>query len=196
MKYIGDISIADAKVLARLGEACEVLEFGMGGSTQVLAQESFHVISIETDPLWLARTRTNLDALGVDQAQYDLIPYFKWPEFVRPLNKKFDVVFVDGVDEMRLPFAIMAFPFIKEGGIMAFHDTRRQPDMQNFLNTILHFHNEIRDVKLNWLSSNISLFTKKKLEGYVNWNETEKKEPWMAGAEPPPINWPKMVEEV
>jgi len=196
MKYIGDISKEDAHVLGILGKGGQVLEFGMGGSTQVLAQVAEHLISVETDPDWVVRTRGNLDALGIDPKRYDLIPYFKWPEFVRPLRKKFDLIFVDGVDEMRFPFAIMSFPMLKVGGFMCFHDTRRTPDMANFLNTVLNFKDEIDHSNLNWRSSNISCALKKMPEPYVDWNKVEKREPWMTGAVPPPADWVKKVKGV
>lgn len=194
MKYVGDISKEDARVLGRLGYGGRVLEFGMGGSTQVLAQVARHLTSIETDPEWLKRTRNNLETLKIDPSKYDLKPYFKWPDAVKGLE--FDFIFVDGVDEMRFPFAIMAFPLLKIGGVLAFHDTRRGPDMQNFLNTVLQFKDEAGVIFLNRMDSNISGFHRKARQPYADWNKTENKEPWQTGAVPPPENWPELMEDI
>jgi hypothetical protein len=56
-KFVGDLSLQDAELLERyVTRAKAVLEFGVGGSTQIIAQsipEGAKFASIDTDPSWI-----------------------------------------------------------------------------------------------------------------------------------------------
>lgn len=199
MKYIGDISQADAKVLADLASASEnILEFGCGASTQVIKKYSglASFASIDTSPEWIEITKKNLDLLDVKGA----VAFFEYHEFMKtiphpPIN--FDFVFVDGVDALRREFALKIWRNLAIGGVMAFHDTRRAPDFRNFVEVLVAHFTEVNEVQVNYLGSNISFMRRKIDEPYDNWQITEKKEPWMLGYGAPPIDkkgnilWPK-----
>jgi len=176
LQFIGDLSLLDATVLRSYGFSSRVLEFGSGGSTQIFAQSADEVVSVETDPVWIARTQNNLNLLKyhnpVKFVPYDLFKY----------EGSFDVVFVDGVPSKRLDFAIRAWNCLKPGGCMIFHDTRRFEYFKEAAWIMqLHFL-EIKDISVNHADSNMTVINKRNatLE-YVNWNETENKPKWAYG---------------
>ncbi len=194
MKYIGDLSARDAEILAMAASrAKDILEFGCGGSTQIMAQamsDGAFLVSLDTSEDWIRRTYMNLVALGVDETSYRLDNYDGWTNRYLP---DFDLIFVDGVDEERGEFAKAAFPLLAVDGAMLFHDTRRLQDLKNVLELVFEHGNEISDVMLNINGSNISVVVKKSLEPYENWNVVEGRADWMAGAVPPPANWPELL---
>lgn len=195
MKYIGDLSAKDAEILAMAASnADSVLEFGCGGSTQVLAQAmkpGSHLVSLDTSEEWIRRTHMNLAALSDDiYTAYELCAYDGWQDQHRD---QFDLIFVDGVDDERGVFSKAAFQHLKTGGAMLFHDTRRPKDLANVLELVFSNGNEVADVMLNIGGSNITVVVKKAHEPYENWNIVEGREDWMTGAVPPPANWPELL---
>jgi predicted O-methyltransferase YrrM len=184
VKYIGDLSKQDAALLARYASnAKAVLEFGAGGSTQIIAQslpDGASFVSLDTDPRWIATTRENLRRLGVDD-RCQLRSYEEWT----PGAGRFDLIFDDGAGRLRRDFALRSFPLLKIGGALLFHDTRRLPDVRNVLATVETFFEEIEHVHLNarvdGASSNITVVRKKTREAYVNWNVAEGRPPWAYG---------------
>jgi tRNA A58 N-methylase Trm61 len=73
INYIGDISKADANILADLAEQSEnILEFGVGASTQVLAAYGKgKVTTTETSMEWVEKTKQNLKLLGIEKEVVD-----------------------------------------------------------------------------------------------------------------------------
>lgn len=195
MKYIGDISDRDANILAFLASRySRILEFGCGGSTQVMAQslsDGAHLVSLDTDQAWLDRTKRNLDILGVDAAKYTLDHYSGWLD---RHEGPFDLVFVDGVDDQRGVFGRAAWHKLAVGGTIVFHDTRRVRDMRTCMELAMEHFNEIGDIFMNMDGSNLSGFQRKPLEPYRDWNVEEGNAPWMSGAAEPPDNWPELIE--
>lgn len=184
MKYIGDLSRQDAALLERYARgARSVLEFGAGGSTQIIAQalpEGASFLSLDTEPRWIATTRENLRRLGVDD-RCQLLRYEDWT----PDATQFDLIFNDGVGHLRRDFALRSFPRLAIGGALLFHDTRRQQDIRNVLALVDIFFEEIEHVHLNerseGASSNITVVRKKSREPYVDWNAAEGRPPWAYG---------------
>lgn len=200
MKYLGDISRQDVMVLARLArQADSLLEFGVGGSTQVLAQAKpwgARLIGVETDPQWIQRTREVLGRLPVNPNTCAFLSYSEWLTQAARLAQQhglWDVVFIDLVDELRLAAAESAWPWLKLQGILAFHDTRRAADVRNLLQFVDRHYLEISRIDLNTESSNISLIYKKISEPYQNWNAAEQRAPWQRGVELPPPDWPERL---
>lgn len=180
IEFVGDLSREDAKVLARYGkESRQILEFGCGGSTQILAQccpQTF--VSVETDNSWIKRTKDNLSRIShTDWTSPTFVPYdlFKSGEF--------DLIFVDGIPDKRLDFAMHTWPMLKSGGYMIFHDTRRFEYFKNLAWVMQSFFNEIGHVGVNESDSNMSVIYKTDPVQYVNWNLTENKPLWAYGAE-------------
>ena len=184
MKYVGDLSRQDAALLERYARgARSVLEFGAGGSTQIIAQalpEGASFLSLDTEPRWIATTRENLRRLGVED-RCQLHRYDDWT----PDATQFDLIFDDGVGRLRLDFALRSFPLLAIGGALLFHDTRRQRDIRNVLALVDIFFEEIEHVHLNeraeGASSNITVVRKKSRESYVNWNVAEGRPSWAFG---------------
>lgn len=177
VRFVGDLSLEDASILAEQArKRSNVLEFGSGGSTQIFAQCcSGLVLSVETDPSWIAKTQDNLSLLGLEQ-KVEFAPYDLYP---KKLN--YDLVFVDGAPDLRLDFAKDAWEQLEVGGVMIFHDTRR---FEYFRMAAwiaqLHF-NAIDRIEVNHQNSNMTLIHKIEPRQYVNWNETEGKPAWAYG---------------
>lgn len=181
IKFIGDLSLQDADILAYYGSVSKsILEFGCGGSTQIFSQICKDVTSVETDQKWIDVTKKRISKIensySVEFKKYSNIP----------TDQTFDLIFVDGVDNLRRQFAIDTWKYLNIGGVMIFHDTRRFQDFQNAAWVAQLYHNEIEDIKINAKatdlnSSNITIIRKKKLEEYVNWNHSENKPMWAYG---------------
>jgi spermidine synthase len=179
IKFIGDLSLEDADILAGYARnARSILEFGAGGSTQIFAQfTADHIISVETDQSWITLTETRLKKLD---KIVDFIPY------TTQFNQTFDMIFVDGVDHLRRDFAIETWKYLKSNGIMVFHDTRRFQDFQNAAWIAQLYFNEIKRIDVNapasnGATSNMTILHKKQHEPYVNWNDEENKPEWAYG---------------
>lgn len=186
--FIGDLSAQDADILAMYAtKHAHVMEFGVGGSTQIIAQcMPKTLISIDTDTGWIARTKENL-ALLEFKSDVTFGHYSETPVLVT--DKTFGMVLVDGVDHLREDFAKFAWRFIDINGVMLFHDTRRPADFSNVAEVAKHFFNEISLIEVNarasnGKSSNITVLHKKVHEPYENWNVVEGKPAWAFGGEP------------
>lgn len=190
LAWIGDLSLEDADVLAGYARrSSQALEFGAGGSTQILAQcckES--VVSVETSSHWVALTKKRLDKLPT-QVPVTFVDY--QTEF----DRMFDLIFVDGVYHLRQGFAFDTWKNLRVGGVMLFHDTRRWWDVEYALDTAKKFSNQVKQIDINacasnGVSSNITVLHKKIEEPYVNWNELENKPIWAYGAVPDTEDYP------
>lgn len=190
-KYIGDISREDAALLERYAtRARSVLEFGVGASTQVIAQAippQAAFVSLDTKQEWIEKTRGCLKRLGVE-GRCRMMAYadLSWV----PGKPSFDLIFNDGSDSLRREFAMRSFPVLVPGGVMLFHDTRRTEDVRNVMAVVESFHEEVERVLLNervgGVSSNITVVLKKHREPYVNWNAIERRQSWAVGYGPVP----------
>ncbi len=188
-KFIGDLSKEDAELLERYaGRARNVLEFGVGGSTQILAQsvrEGATLVSLDTDPSWIDITRERLRKLGVAE-RCRLLEYEGWLPAVTAFAPRFDLIFDDGVDHLRRQFALESWGLLEPGGFLLFHDTRRFGDFVNVAWVIQTYFEEVEDVYVNQrvdgAASNVSVVKKKVREPYVNWIHSEGKPAWMYGS--------------
>jgi precorrin-6B methylase 2 len=188
IRFIGDLSNADAQVLWGFTSTnSRILEFGVGGSTQIFAQKKpKRLVSLDNSQEWIDRTRQNLDTLGVaDQAEiylYDKIPL-----------DTYDFVFVDGDWPNRFRFMEEAWPMIRAGGMMVVHDTRRWFDVENVSKFLTAKFEEINFVTVNYMDSNCSLICKRGRLVYENWNEG--KPSWLFGnGEPGPLEEWQVIE--
>jgi predicted O-methyltransferase YrrM len=162
-------------------EAKTILEFGVGGSTQLFAQCKPELLCcVETDPAWVELTKTRLAKIA-DKTDPVFFLYGISPRIDQ--GDEFDLIFVDGVDHLRLEFAIKHWPCLAENGVMIFHDTRREQDFKNAAWVAQMFFNEIEHIEINTKASNgknsnITVIHKKAYEPYVNWNYEEDKPLW------------------
>lgn len=179
VQFVGDLSIQDAKTLVGLGsKSTHILEFGVGGSTQIFAQcKPVKLVCVDTDPAWVARTQANLQRIShTDWTAPAFIPYdlFKY-------EGVYDLIFVDGVPEKRLEFAMRAWPILDTGGKMIFHDTRRFEYFREAAWVMQSFFNEVSRVDVNVDGSNLTIIEKGPVRIYENWNLTEGKPLWTYG---------------
>lgn len=191
-KFIGLLSNQDAVVLERYAaKSRAILEFGSGGSTHIFAQAAppqAKIVSVDTDPAWIDRTKDVLTRLGRPGA-VAFQTYAEWEKLTCKAGE-FSLVFVDGATELRLPFARKAWGCLAIGGHMIFHDTRNKKYRANALTLIAQFADEIDLILLNENSSNTSAIRKKRRERLVDWTKTEGKPPWAYGRAPvPPEFW-------
>ena len=189
IKFIGDLSLEDADILAKYGkESVNILEFGVGGSTQIFSQcLPNRLISVDTVETggdnWITVTNDRIQSLQnkVVPEFYDLFNFLKnIPQL------EYDLIFVDGVWWQRKPFADATWPLLKIGGAMLFHDTRRQIDSDNAIDFAKEHFEEIKFIETNAAASNgktsnTTVIIKKIKEPYVNWNHTEGKPQWAYG---------------
>lgn len=181
INFIGDLSKEDAGILEWFGsQSKKILEFGAGGSTQIFAQCMPEVlISVETSQEWIDKTKRN-----IERFRPCTDPVFV--SFGSHPHHQYDLIFVDGVWDLRKTFAQATWPLLKVGGHMIFHDTRRSFDAQNvFLTTMMYF-DEISSIVMNVDNSNCTVVTKEEKIEYVNWNHSEGKPLWMYGIGDPP----------
>lgn len=185
INYIGDISKKDAEVLAiEAAFAEDILEFGVGASTQVLAKYSYaKMLSIDTEPVWIEKTKQNIEYLEIKPKDLQFMDY---NAFMNKPYGMYDFIFNDGGDGERRNFALKVWPNLKVGNCMAFHDTRRAHDFRNVLEVIAHYQDEISNVHFNYQGSNITLVYKRTPQPYVNWQIEEKREQWQLGYGDPP----------
>jgi precorrin-6B methylase 2 len=173
LRYIGDISRQDAQILATsAGTARRILEFGVGGSTQILAQVAppdATVITVETSPEWMQRTLENLQRFQIETH----VEFLKYESWLTANVGLMDLVFVDGRDDLRAAFAVRAWRFLRVGGVLLIHDTRRRNDANYALEFAKRHYLEIESVVLNARASNITMITKKMSEPYVDWNRID-----------------------
>jgi len=193
-KFVGDLSLSDAELLERYASrARRVLEFGVGGSTQIIAQSiavDATFLSLDTDPAWIDVTQDRLRRLGVaDRCRF--FPYEGWREAVTAISPTFDLIFDDGVDAHRREFGLESWKLLEPGGFMIFHDTRRFGDFVNVAWLLQTHFEEVAEARFNervgYEASNISVVLKKKREPYVDWRFVEGKPMWRyGGLEPVP----------
>jgi predicted O-methyltransferase YrrM len=187
MRYIGDLSRNDAALLHDLARrARAILEFGAGASTQIIARAcDAHamITTLETDAEWIEKTRTNLRRLNITK-QVEFVPYKEWVG--NPGSRIYDLILDDGIDKLRLEFALKAWPLLRVGGLLLLHDTRRRKDFENVLRFVSKAYLEVASVQFNTSSSNLTLITKKTAEPWEDWNLVEGRERWEYAHEDPP----------
>lgn len=184
-KFVGDLSLQDADILAMYSTKYnKILEFGVGGSTQIMSQgmpSTF--ISVETDQEWVDLTKKRLAKIHNKTP----VNFMSYTEFENTsFTENFNMIFVDGIDALRLDFALRSWKFLETGGVMIFHDTRRENDVRNVTQLINIFALEISSVDINvtasnGVSSNMTVVHKKSHEPYVCWPLVENKPEWSYG---------------
>lgn len=170
-KAIGDLSPADRVRLRELAEASpRILEAGVGASTQILTHYSpGSVLTYDTDPKWVERVR---DVLFPQVGVKGRCQFLKYEAGTTKLIGKYDLVFVDLAWELRLEFALKAWPRLVPGGRLVFHDARRTKDMILFSQFLNVNYREIASVDICFQESNLIEFIKReKRIDYENWHE-------------------------
>lgn len=165
--HVGDLSKADAAALVKYASrASSILEFGSGGSSQLIAAvrpPDSKFWSVETEPYWVQTTKDNIAKFGGVGPEF--LTWEEWEGF----TGEFDMVFVDGLDMHRRAFGMRAWPMLKVGGVMILHDCLRLPDYDNAMAIARHFFEEVESIQVNESDSNMVVIRKKEKRGYKNW---------------------------
>jgi predicted O-methyltransferase YrrM len=184
IRYVGDLSRADAKLLAGLAaEAERILEYGVGASTQILAQAAApgaEILGLDTEDYWIDRTRKLLDALAPGHG-VRLRRFERLTELDNLATGSYDLIFDDGHEDLRLEFGLASWRLLIKGGRFVLHDTRRRGDVGNVLFLAARYFREIERIDLNPAGSNLSILHKCARKPYVDWNKQEDRNTWELG---------------
>jgi predicted O-methyltransferase YrrM len=163
LRYVGDLSAADAALLAELAAgARRILEYGVGASTQVFAQAAAagsEIVGLDRDRYWIERTRSLLAELAPGR-EVRLVQFDRLAALDAFADGSFDLVFDDGEDDLRLEFALAAWRLVPVGGRLVLHDTRRPRDAGNALAVVFRYFREIGRVDLNPGNTNLAILHK------------------------------------
>lgn len=184
--YVGDLAREDARVLADLArQAHRILEYGVGASTQILAQSAgpnVKIQSLDTEGYWIHRTQAILDVL-VAGHRVRLNRFDRLTELDDLIDGSFDLIFDDGHEDLRLEFGLATWRMLKTGGRFVLHDTRRRGDVGNVFFLAARYFREIERIDLNPEGSNLSILHKCAPKPYVDWNKREDRAGWEMGEE-------------
>lgn len=204
IKWVGDLSLQDADLLAMYGrKATRVLEHGCGGSTMILAQTAPSVVSYENVPKWKDVTEQRLANLNLFNSTI-LAPDTLDSFYSMVKDYTFNLAFVDGTARDRFAFAQKFWNNISDGGYVLFHDTRRDVST-NRTNRKMYrtdltaveilklFPHEVGEVVFNarasdGVKSNITVIRKEKQPVYTDWQELENKPKWAYGSDLTDLN--------
>jgi tetratricopeptide (TPR) repeat protein len=187
INFIGDLSKEDVAVLIQYTQkASNILEFGVGGSTQLVCKnknKSAKLISVDTLQVWIDITLKNLQLLSIDP-DVTFFLYDNWEQSIAGMT--FDLIFDDGFEDLRIDFALKAWRSLNVGGSLLIHDTRTLKCIRCVELLLDNYYLEIDSLLVNTNHSNITVINKKAREPYSNWNIDENKQPWEFGHTCPP----------
>jgi len=103
----------------------------------------------------------------------DVIDFVKSCDTIKGLSP-YDFIFVDGVASLRYSFAMQTWDLLDVGGIMMFHDSKRQWTANFISKMIEHYYDEISNISISYLDSNMVTIKKCSKRPYYNWNDIEK----------------------
>lgn len=166
----GDISRADAVCLTELCDDRRVVEFGVGASTMVLSRCARTVLSYDTDPVWLEKTKVRLVRMPDKVCSPELRYFEEVPEV-----PECDVLWIDGLVAKRQEFTEKNFARAKE--LVILHGALRNGHSygQAFLPEIMNkFWEMIETIELGYRGSHLLVLKKRRRPlRYYNYHETE-----------------------
>jgi predicted O-methyltransferase YrrM len=204
IRWVGDLSLQDADVLAKYGSNSEVVfEHGSGGSTMIFAQTSKQVFAYEHNPQWVSTVSERIKQLNFQNA----IISSDLKGIVKQISE-IDVAFIDGLVPARHKIARIIWSKLKNGGFMLFHDSRefdprnkKHTQTSRYKNDLpaltylitSEFRGEIENISFNVSASdgeksNINVIQKNKQPFYVDWQEIEKRPSWCYGTDQNVLN--------
>lgn len=189
--FIGDLSQPDAKVLVdNCSNAKRILEFGVGGSTQIFSRYSpsdCELICIDTMKKWIDTTLLNIRLLNSNGYEYSTMPkFYMHKDRQKHMKGEFDIIFNDGKSDLRRQFANESWKHLKIGGKMIFHDTKIPGHIREITDLAQSKWLEIANIEVNPNNSNMTIITKREHQPYYNWNKKEGKKRWEWNSESVP----------
>jgi len=107
----------------RLNKTMDIFEYGSGNSTLWYAKKTNTVTSVENDKQWFEKIKNNMPS-NVQIHYEELVYGGNYSKFSENIEKKFDIVIVDGRD--RVNSMINAINSIKNDGIIVLDDSERE----------------------------------------------------------------------
>lgn len=172
----GDISRLDVKVLIELCADKRVVEFGVGGSTLILARIAKTLKSYDTSQLWIDKTQIKLEKI--------LSEIVSVPEFILTTGEEedieeCDILFIDGNGEDRYKW----LKFLPKCKVMICHDSLG--DTGGYGPALYHIMSCLfKDMRLveyldkayyHYMGSNMAvIYRREEPIKYENWNLTDK----------------------
>lgn len=172
----GDISRLDARVLIELCNDKNVIEFGCGGSTLLIARVAKSLHSFDTSREWIDRTINKLNTIS---SELSCDPQFTLIEDVAEDVAECDVLFLDGKGEDRYKW----LKFFKKCNIMICHDSLGDtaghgPALYHIMSDLFK---DMESIELmdrayfHYLDSNmVVIYRRSEPLKYNNWNIVEK----------------------
>ena len=139
-----------SKVFEAKSESFDVLEWGAGGSTIYMSSyftifgQKFTIESLEHDIVWYTELckmnlpNVRLHLFDEDVQRYDDSralkgkPMTEYVKFPSRLGKKYDFIFIDGVNYKRVECMREAVSLLKEDGVVIVHDADRPEYKEGF----------------------------------------------------------------
>ncbi len=112
----GDLSRRDAEVLLELCQGKTVVEFGVGGSTLLIARVAKSLRSYDTSSEWLGRTAARIRKI---EGELSCIPEFTLVKDVADSIPECDVLFIDGKGDDRFKW----LKFFPRCNVLVCHDS-------------------------------------------------------------------------
>jgi len=117
-------------LVERLNKSLEILEFGSGNSTYFFAERAKQVTTIEHNIEWYNKLKENIP----DNVTLLLVNSDNYFEPLSIINKKFDIVFIDGIQ--RVECCQLAMEYLKADGVIVVDDSERE-EYQQGIETII-----------------------------------------------------------
>lgn len=109
-------------ISSRLNKTLDVFEYGSGNSTLFYSQHVNHVYALENDKSWYSKIEESLPQ-NAKLIYQEVIRGGDYCRYATTLNKKFDIIIVDGRD--RVNCCIHSIQALREGGIVVLDDSER-----------------------------------------------------------------------
>ena len=172
----GDLSRNDVIQLCEWCNNKKVVEFGMGGSTLILARCAKELHSYETNKEWYDITTRRIDQIPNKTCE----PTLTLNEVGKPykLNglpddiPECDVLWVDGFAPLR---KLWINNFFDKAKTIIVHDSRRKEDATEALIIAIDRFDMVESIYLHHEDSNLIIIQKRdKRVAWENWNKVEK----------------------
>jgi len=176
VKIQGDLSRSDVINLCRLCDGKRVVEFGMGGSTLLLARCCATLDSYDTSEEWYNRITAKVSQIPNKTCEPKLTLGEQVPEDIPSC----DVLWIDGCDAHR---GLWLEKFFDKAPLIIVHDGRRPWDVSQVFEVVRPNFSRVKTLHINYDESNLLLIEKRlsPLE-WENWNVTERDDnranPW------------------
>jgi len=190
--FIGDLSQADAALISAHAKiASGILEFGVGGSTQLFAANARDIaviVSVDTSQEWIDKTIYHLQELGCKTP----VRFIKYEEFTGAGT--YGLIYNDGAYNLREEFARKYWGCLHDNGRLMIHDTRRGYEASWVSRFIADHWSTISNVAINAADSNMTIITKCSEVKYSNWNVGKPK--WQVDGINKPDDWVSTLREL